>query len=112
MTKRITKSTLILSGITLGTCTVCIPEVKAKPTQEVVAKYIKNGKYSATASEERKKELMQNIQAIRAKIRKAHSKQWVQVDDNTKMYTDNPVYLLQAKRYHAQNRLINTIFNQ
>lgn len=79
--KTVRKAVLILSGATLGAPAVCIPQAKKAPDATVVAKYIKNGKYCAAASEQRKREILQNIKVIRSQIR--NKAKMVQVDKET-----------------------------
>jgi len=79
----ITKSILVLSGITLGSCQSHVPAEKQKPSVEVSNKYFNNGKYSGIKSNERREEILRELKLIKDQIRrKAES---FQLDRNTRI---------------------------
>ncbi len=87
-----TRRVLVGAMIAATSVVSCTPAEKPKPTQQVIAQYLVEGKYRATASEARKKQLLANVNTVRANIRKA-AKAWVQINQNTRVLSDNPAML-------------------
>lgn len=78
-----TIATLVLSGATLGSCQSHIPATKPRPGREVTEKYMTKNRYDGRKSEERRREILQELKMVKNQVRrKAES---FQVDRHTRI---------------------------
>lgn len=122
MTK-ITKHILVLSGATLGVCVSYTP-VPKKLNKEAAVHYLDDyGRYSGIKSEERKKQILEQIGNLRAEVRRIHQQELLKreqiaheaaedllstVSSRTRRRISNAMYQA-SKKYQAPKELLEPL---